>query len=58
MPKKKPVTIILCVDRDNDLGRKAGVEGPIIGREKNLEAATSFCLQTQRRAMQTASLQL
>jgi putative membrane protein len=44
MPKKRQLTVILCVDRDNDLGRKAGVEGPIIGREKNLEAANKLLL--------------
>lgn len=47
MPKKKEkkqTTIILCVDRDNDLGRKAKIEGPIIGKEKNLEAAKKLLL--------------
>ncbi|MCX8190076.1 MAG: DUF373 family protein [Candidatus Diapherotrites archaeon] len=41
---KKPSTIILCVDRDNDLGRKARVEGPVIGRDKNIEAAQKLLL--------------
>lgn len=31
--------LILCVDRDNDLGTKVGLEGPIIGREACLNAA-------------------
>ncbi|MGC9310603.1 MAG: DUF373 family protein, partial [Candidatus Aenigmatarchaeota archaeon] len=31
--------LVVCVDRDNDLGEKAGAEGPILGREANLEAA-------------------
>lgn len=31
--------LVLCIDRDNDLGRKAGVESPIIGREENVNAA-------------------
>ncbi|AGK60568.1 putative membrane protein [Archaeoglobus sulfaticallidus PM70-1] len=31
--------VILAIDRDNDLGRKAGIEGVIIGREDNLNAA-------------------
>ena len=31
--------IVLVIDRDNDLGRKAGVSSPIIGRKANLEAA-------------------
>ncbi len=35
---------IVCVDRDNDFGRKAGVEGPIIGRKENLRAAVKLSL--------------
>ncbi len=35
---------VVCVDRDNDLGRKAKVEGPVIGREKNLDAAKKLIL--------------
>jgi putative membrane protein len=31
--------LILCIDRDNDLGRKAGIAGSVIGREANLQAA-------------------
>ncbi len=31
--------LVLCVDRDNDLYEKAGISGPIIGREANLDAA-------------------
>jgi len=42
--KKKESILILCVDRDNDLGRKARVNGPIIGRKKNLEAANALIL--------------
>ena len=37
-------TLILCVDRDDDLGRKAGIKGPIIGRKKNLDAAVALAL--------------
>lgn len=37
-------TLVLCIDRDNDLGRKASVESPIIGEEKNLEAAKALAL--------------
>ncbi len=37
-------TLILCVDRDDDLGRKAGVKGPIIGRKNNLDAALALAL--------------
>ncbi len=37
-------TLILCIDRDDDLGRKAGVKGPVIGREENLKAAIALAL--------------
>ncbi len=36
--------LVLSVDRDNDLGRKAGLEGPIVGREKVLDAAMKLGL--------------
>ncbi|MCI4357447.1 MAG: DUF373 family protein [Thermoplasmata archaeon] len=32
--------LVVCVDRDDDLGRKAGVAGPIVGRDQVLDAAT------------------
>ncbi|TGC09392.1 DUF373 family protein [Methanolobus halotolerans] len=35
-------TLILCVDRDNDLGEKAHIRGPLIGREANIEAAVKL----------------
>jgi len=35
-------TLILCVDRDNDFGTKAGVASPVIGRRANLRAAISL----------------
>lgn len=31
--------LVVCVDRDDDLGRKAGVEGPVVGRGAVLDAA-------------------
>jgi len=37
-------TLVLCIDRDNDLGRKAGIKSPIIGREENLRAAQALAL--------------
>ncbi len=33
-------TLILCIDRDNDIGEKAHIETPILGREKNFTAAS------------------
>jgi putative membrane protein len=32
--------LVVCVDRDDDLGRKAGIAGPIVGRDRVLDAAT------------------
>ncbi|MDX1534236.1 MAG: DUF373 family protein [Thermoplasmata archaeon] len=31
--------LVLCVDRDNDLGVKANVPGPVVGRQANMDAA-------------------
>jgi len=36
------VLLIVCVDRDDDLGRKAGIETPIVGREDVEKAASKF----------------
>lgn len=36
--------LVLCIDRDDDLGRKAGIESPIIGREANVEATLALGL--------------
>ena len=35
-------TLVICIDRDNDLGEKAKVTTPVIGREKNIEAAVKL----------------
>lgn len=43
MPEAKRL-LVLSVDVDNDLGEKAGVKGPIIGRQRNIDAATKFSL--------------
>jgi len=37
-------TLVLCVDRDDDIGAKAGITGPIIGREENLHGANRLAL--------------
>lgn len=37
-------TLVLAVDRDNDLGEKAGVKAPVIGRDKVVEAANKLAL--------------
>ena len=36
--------LVVCADRDNDLGKKTGINGPVLGREKNLEAATALAV--------------
>ncbi|MEM3965568.1 MAG: DUF373 family protein [Thermoplasmata archaeon] len=38
------VTLIISVDRDNDVGRKTDENGPIIGRENNLRVANKLIL--------------
>jgi putative membrane protein len=43
--KKVEQILILCVDRDDDLGIKARVKTPILGRDENLSAAISLALQ-------------
>jgi len=43
--KKAERVLILCVDRDDDLGIKARVKTPILGRDENLSAAISLALQ-------------
>jgi putative membrane protein len=40
----KTKILIICVDRDNDIGEKAGLETPIIGREALVSAATKLAL--------------
>ena len=37
-------TLVLCVDRDDDLGTKTGISGPVIGREENLKASMALGL--------------
>jgi putative membrane protein len=35
-------TLVICIDRDNDLGEKANLGTPIIGREANVQAAVAL----------------
>ncbi|HLF15999.1 MAG TPA: DUF373 family protein [Candidatus Thermoplasmatota archaeon] len=37
-------TLVLCVDRDDDMGAKAGVETPVVGRRRCVEAAMALGL--------------
>ncbi len=34
--------LVLCVDRDDDIGRKTNFKGPVVGREKNVSLATAL----------------
>jgi putative membrane protein len=34
--------LVLCIDRDNDFGTKAGIQSPIVGRDANVKAATAL----------------
>lgn len=43
--EKEERLLILCVDRDGDLGVKTEEKTPILGREKNLDAAVSLALR-------------
>ena len=43
-------TLILCIDNDNDIGTKASVQTPVIGKEANVEAATRLLLQDPEEA--------
>jgi len=43
--KKQERILVLCVDRDDDLGAKAGINTPILGRKENVNAATSLALR-------------
>lgn len=36
--------LVVCIDRDNDLGRKANITGPVVGRSKNLNSAAKLAL--------------
>jgi putative membrane protein len=43
--KKQKEILILCVDRDGDLGTKAETKTPLVGRKENLNAAVTLALR-------------
>lgn len=43
--KEQKRILILCVDRDGDLGAKAEIKTPLIGRKENLQAAVELALR-------------
>ena len=42
--------LVLCVDRDDDLGMKAGITTPVLGRKENINAAASLALRDPEEA--------
>lgn len=42
--------LILCVDRDDDIGMKAGINTPVLGRKDNVNAAASLALRDPEEA--------
>ncbi len=36
--------LVVCIDRDDDLGRKTGIQGPVIGRKNVLNAAAKLAV--------------
>lgn len=43
--KQQKRILVLCVDRDSDLGTKAEIKTPVIGKEANLNAAVALALR-------------
>lgn len=42
--KEKKQILILCVDRDDDIGAKTNIKTPVVGRKENLDAAITLAL--------------
>ena len=42
--------LVICIDKDNDIENKAGIETPIIGREKCIDAAIKLSLEDPEEA--------
>jgi putative membrane protein len=38
-------TLVLCIDRDDDIGSKGGIETPIVGRDACINAGTRLALE-------------
>ena len=47
---KTEKTLILCIDGDNDIGMKANVSTPVVGRQTNLESATNLAVSDPEEA--------
>jgi putative membrane protein len=37
--------LVICIDRDNDVGDKAGITTPVVGRDACIEAAQRLALE-------------
>ena len=37
--------LVLCIDRDDDIGSKGGIETPIVGRDACINAGTRLALE-------------
>jgi putative membrane protein len=44
LSRGKSGMLVICIDRDNDVGLKTGIETPIVGKTACLEAATKLAL--------------
>jgi len=42
--------LVICVDRDNDIGEKAGIATPVVGRDACIEAAQRLALEDPENA--------
>src|SRR3989338_2841283 len=42
--------LVICVDRDNDVGEKAGIVTPVVGRDACIEAAQRLALEDPENA--------
>ena len=37
--------LVICIDRDDDIGKKAGIVSPVVGRNACLDAAQRLALE-------------
>jgi len=50
MKETREKVLILCIDNDNDIGIKAEIDTPLIGRDANIEAAAKLALEDPEEA--------
>ena len=50
MKETREKVLILCIDNDNDIGIKAEINTPLIGRDINIEAASKLALEDPEEA--------